>query len=129
MNQYFMFVFLFLISSVISCKRDSDKMDILLNSDNKDKIMNVCNSLNKNDREFIPYLIYNLNDPRISHQYKHLGMSVYYVKAITLTKLLNLKKITYLNYKPDTSIINYLTQEAINAGYKKQIDSLLTLKK
>jgi|GEM_PF-1580548 len=59
------------------------------------------------DTTFIPFLVSQMSDPRISHDFDFLGVSVYQSKMVALKKISGLSPPRPIQPRPDSSIINF----------------------
>jgi hypothetical protein len=109
-----------------SCQRNNiHEIKANLMSNDKDKIIEACEKINSKNKEYIPYLLYHLNDPRIVHSATYYGKSIYQIKIQKLIEIIganpNAKNI---NYYPDSNIIkDYITWAKYN-GFGSVLDSL-----
>ena len=111
---------IFSLFIIISCNKDYEykKINILINSNEKDEIIKGYLLIGeKRDTSFIKNIFQDLNDQRVSHYYKHIGVSVYQSKMIAIKKISGVnppKKITNIK---DDSIIDFYLNWSIKNGY------------
>lgn len=112
----FTFIMLFSIHN-ISCNNVHKKEKIykLLNSNDATDIIKGCSYLkDSNDTVFVPLLLDNLDDQRISHNYKFYGISVYESKIKALKRISKLSPPNKITYKMDASNIKFYKDCNIN---------------
>lgn len=103
----------------IGCNCASNKIDKLIYSDRLSDNMKAYYLIGeKKDSSFVPILIQDLDDSRISHNYRFLGMSGYQSKIGALRKISGLNPPNEVSYRPDSVNIKYYRQWAKEQGYK-----------
>ncbi len=114
---------------VYSCRRGiENKIVTNLMSNNKEKIIFACEEINTKDKEIVPYLLYNIYDPRIVHSSKYYGMSIYQIRISKVIKIIgDVQLPNKVNYIPDSTIVNYCVNWARKNGYGLTLDSLLNI--
>ena len=77
----------------------------MLNSKDLDTLMYGIYMIGElKDKISVPIIIKYLDDPRISHDYRFKGMSIYQQSVYSLRKIAGLK-FEKIDYKPDSLII------------------------
>lgn len=117
---------LIILSSALSC-RDMDEFDYKkgIISRNADSICISCYQIGeRKDSSEVKHLLIGINDPRISHNIRHNGMSVYYCRAIALNKLSGLNLRIEQTSMPDTNIIDRFTRWALKEKLILSSDSI-----
>ena len=105
---------------IFSCNQQNDieKINNLINSNNPDKIIKGYLSINnKNGALFIEKIFDNIDDQRVSHNIKNIGVSVYQSKMIAIKKVSGLEPPRKITYKKDDSIVQFYYKWALNKGY------------
>jgi hypothetical protein len=107
--KYYNWVIYALFILLPGCNYD-EKIATLLNSSKKnDIILGAYLAGESHKLEFVPLLLRNANDVRISTNIRFKGMSVYQEKMIALKKIFKLGPPTEITEKPDSLIINFYT--------------------
>lgn len=115
MRPYLIFL-VFLLSSCNS----KDQILHLLESKDKTKIMLGCSYIDsKKDSIYIPFLLNDIDDGRISHDLRFYGMSVYQCKINALRRISNIDPPKKVTDEVDTININFYKQWATENGYLK----------
>jgi hypothetical protein len=79
-----------------------------LNSPNKDSILiGAYNAQITKDSVFIPLLLKNVSDPRISHHKNFYGITVYYGCIIALKKITKKEPPHKITHEVDTVNVNF----------------------
>jgi hypothetical protein len=110
---FFLFIFL------LSCNRMSDKRKIelwrMMKSNNVDSIIQATIEIQKaKDTGMIDAILYGADDPRITHNARHKGMSVYQIKMSALKRVTGLLPPKKITYKVDTTVINFYLRVKAN---------------
>lgn len=106
--RFFILTLLFLLAA--SCNKEQ-KIERLLNSEDKqDLIEGAFEAGETGNKKFIPLLLKNANDPRITHNLRFKGMSVYQSKMNALKKILKQQPTVAITYKPDSTVIKFYTK-------------------
>lgn len=104
MNNFFRIL---ICVSIISCNSEN-KIIELLNSKAKDDIISGANKAGESGKiKFVPYILKNADDGRISTNFNFKGISVYQAKMKALEKILKTNPIDEITYKPDSAIIKF----------------------
>lgn len=83
-----------------------------MQSDNVDSIIEATLEIQEaNDTSMLDAVLYKPDDPRVSHNVFHKGMSVYQVKMLTLKKIIGVNPPGEITYRVDTSIINFYIEK------------------
>lgn len=95
---------------MLSCNKDK-KIEKLLNSEDKqDLIEGTFEAGETGNEKFIPLLLKNANDPRVSTDIHFKGISVYQSKMIALKKILKQQPTVDITRKPDSTVIKFYTK-------------------
>lgn len=114
---------LFILLSIFTCCSQSNRVRSLLTSkDPTDKIKGASYITDTKDSIFIHQLFNNINDPRVSHDFRYKGISVYEATIKALGRISDKKPPKLINYKIDTMNINFYKKWAKENGYVKDID-------
>ncbi len=104
---------------LFSCQ-SKEKIQNLLNSNDKTEIMKGCSYISSiEDTIYIPLLFKNITDERISHNIKYNGISVYQSKIAALKRISGINPPNKITYSVDTTNINFYKNWAIEKGYLK----------
>lgn len=109
-----------LILFFICCNKEDDinKINRLINSNNPDKVVKGYLLIGeKNETYFIKNIFQNLNDQRVSHNYKNIGVSVYQSKMIAIKEISGLKPPREITFERDDSIISFYYEWAFKNNY------------
>jgi len=115
-----------IFSFVLSCRNMAD-FDYMkgIKSNNKDSICISCYQIGeRKDSSAVKYLLNSMNDPRVSHNIRLYGMSVYYCRAIALNKISGLNLKIEQSSMPDTNIIDIFTRWALKEKLISSKDSI-----
>ncbi|APD08049.1 hypothetical protein UJ101_02551 [Flavobacteriaceae bacterium UJ101] len=90
-------------------------LDVYIKSNNQDSLIKAFYTIGEeNLTEYIPLLLTETHDERISHNALFKGISVYQSKMLALEKISNLKSPCKLTYQYDSIIVNFYTNWAFN---------------
>lgn len=108
-------VSILLIFIFFSCNNLTEKRKSVLwkmsQSNNVDSIIDATIEIQKaEDTSMLGALLYNANDPRISHKPFQKGMSVYQIKMNALRQITKIEPPCKITYSVDTSIIRFYRQ-------------------
>ena len=93
-------------------------MDQLLSSKDMNDNMRAYYLIGEQrDTSYIPVLIRNLDDNRISHHYRYKGMSVYQAKINALVKVSGELPPNRITYLPDSVNIRFYEEWIKRKGY------------
>ena len=109
MNRFFLIIPFLLILLLFNCDNICET-DIkkLINSENVNDLVKgnyIIGECGKDN--YIEHLFENVEDNRISHEYKFYGISVYQSKIVALKKLSGLNPPKEITSEIDTTIINF----------------------
>ncbi len=104
---------LILILLLAACKQSDNAIKKLLQSKNlEDRINGAYQAGQSGNKEFIPYLLENANDPATSTSLHFKGFSVYQEKMVALKDILKIEPPSKITWKPDSTIIVFYTKAA-----------------
>lgn len=90
----------------------------MLASDDVKEIINASIYISDNkDTGLVTYMLKDGMDPRISHDFRHYGKTVYQIKMIAMRKLTGVEFPRKLNYKPDSAIFKFYFKLAQQRGW------------
>ena len=93
--------------TMTSCNTDKEIIE-LLKSKNKDEIILGAKKAGASGKlEFVPYLLDNAVDWRMSTNISFKGVTVYQAKMKALQKIFKEFPPTEITYKPDSSVIKF----------------------
>lgn len=108
-----------LLLILIGCGSYDEKIDNLIQSKDVNHNIRAYYLIGeKRDTAYIPLLIKDLGDPRISHHYRHKGMSIYQLTIVALKEISGLNPPNELTYRPDSLNIKFYQEWAMGNGYK-----------
>lgn len=112
----------FLIFFILFSCQSKEKIQNLLNSNDKTEIMQGCRFINSiEDTIYIPLLFKNITDERVSHNISYNGISVYQAKIAALKRISGINPPNKVISKVDTININFYKKWAIKKGYLKNL--------
>lgn len=106
----------------LSCykKKDSSDLREMLNSNSVEKIIEASNYISENkDTSLVADLLKNSCDPRISHDIRYYGMSVFKVKMSVMKDLTSINPPQKFTYKPDSIIFKFYYNISKERGWLK----------
>ncbi len=98
---------------------DNDIKTLLLSKNINDLIEGSYKAGELRKAEFIPYLLCNANDPRVSTNLRFMGFSVYQEKMMALKKILKKEAPVEITWNPDSTVIRFYTEEASKYIHKR----------
>jgi len=100
---------IFCILLFVSCEDYSNQeINQLLRSDDPEKIIKALYLIGeKRDTTFLQEIIDNPYDPRVSHDLRFKGISVYQSKMIALKKISGTLPPREITYQPDSVIVKF----------------------
>ncbi|WP_282160412.1 hypothetical protein [Ulvibacterium marinum] len=109
-----------LVSILLSCgykNRDTEQIKELLLSESIDDVFEGNFLAGKQKEEGLVYLILkDADDPKIIHNIKYKGMSIYQSKMMALKNISGLEPTSQITHKPDSSIVAFYTEWAFERG-------------
>jgi hypothetical protein len=113
---YLSILFVFLFSCVNS---DQEKINKLLKKNDKTSIIEASFLIGElKDTTYIPFLLKDCYDYRITHHMKFYGVSVYQSKMVAMKKISGVAPPLEITYLPDSTVINYYSNLAKSKGYE-----------
>jgi hypothetical protein len=106
-----------------SCKTNDTKIDRLIHSNKVDDVVHAYYLIGESDNtKYIKNIFQETMDIRISHARQFYGISVYQSKMVAMSKISGLKPPRVISYLPDSTIIVFYKNWAIEKGFidKKQ---------
>jgi hypothetical protein len=109
MNKLILIAFTFIIASCDNKNGyNRNEIEKLIKSDDPSDLVNGYFQIGEHqDTTFLLQLTKDMYDPRVTHEVKFKGMSVYQSKMIALKKISDLKPPAEISYKPDSAIVNF----------------------
>jgi len=97
---------------VVACSNKESynrkEVEKLISSDDPSDLVNGYFQIGEHqDTTFLLQLTLDMYDPRITHEAKFKGMSVYQSKMIALKKISGLNPPIEISYSPDSTIVNF----------------------
>lgn len=96
--------------SVASCNNDEKIIKLLNSKDKEDVISGAYKAGESGDKEFVPLLLKNSDDPRRSTNLQYKGITVYQAKMIALRKIFKQDPPEEITYETDSLIIKFYTE-------------------
>lgn len=116
-KTFFILLVSIILVQCISENRDTEQIKELLLSESMDDVFEGNFLAGKYKEEELVYLILkDADNPKIIHNIKFKGMSVYQSKMIALKKISDLEPTSQITHKPDSSIIAFYTKWAFDRG-------------
>jgi len=101
-------------------KRDASNLREMLNSNDIEKIIEASNYIGKNkDTNMVADLLKNSLDPRISHDIRYYGISVFKAKMSVMKDLTLMNSPKQISYKPDSLIFEFYYNVSKKRGWIK----------
>jgi hypothetical protein len=125
-HHYYLLFMLALTSCAQSSKSDklansNQNVTNLISSNEPGKLVEAFYLVGENKMiDYVPIIFEKIDDPRISHNAKFKGISVYQSKIIALEKISGIESPRNVTYKPDTVIIKFYRNWAFDRGYIKK---------
>lgn len=101
--------FLFFVVITSSCNNDKNIIELLDSKNTDDIIMGANKAGSSRKIKFIPYILANAADWRMSTSLNFKGTTVYQAKMEALKKIFKQSPSTQITYKPDSAIIKFYT--------------------
>ncbi|MDN3584375.1 hypothetical protein [Mucilaginibacter flavus] len=96
-----------------SCVNSDEGIKTLLQSKTlDDQIEGACKAGESGKMDFIPYLLMNADDPRVSTDLRYKGFSVYQEKMIAIKTILKIGPPKTITREPDSTIIQFYVNAA-----------------
>lgn len=107
-THYIHIIFLIMLSLLSCYKNEEKQIEQLLKSNDKDDIILGCHYLkSKEDTKYIPLIFNNLDDQRVSNNFKFKGISVHEAKMKALYRISGLTPPNKITFKVDTLNIRF----------------------
>jgi hypothetical protein len=106
MKIYLLTVLLF----ILSCSPDIDDAVLIkmLKGDNKEQFIEAIMYIEDNHKiDMVQYLLYDAMDPRVTHDIRFKGMSIYQIKMHALKRFTGTNPPKRITSEPDSSILNF----------------------
>jgi hypothetical protein len=95
---------------MLACNNDETIKKILTSKDKDDIIEGSIKAGKSGEKKFVPMLLNNSDDWRMSTNFNFKGVSVYQAKMEALSKIFKTEPPTKISYKPDSNIISFYTE-------------------
>jgi hypothetical protein len=109
MKNYFKPVFFF-IPLFSFCNNNNEIIDLLSSNEKEDKIIGAYKAGKSGSMDFVPLLVKDFADPRVSTNINFKGFSVYQEKAIALEKIFKKSPPVAITTDPDSIVIKFYMQ-------------------
>ncbi|MBD2770491.1 hypothetical protein IC235_21615 [Hymenobacter sp. BT664] len=108
-----------LLMLMCSCVSKEPGIDSLLKSKKATDVISAFYTIgNLKDTSYVRNIFIDPYDPRVSHDYRFLGISVYQSKMIAIKKISGCDPPAPITYRPDSSIVKFYQKWAISKGFK-----------
>lgn len=115
--KYKLFIVIFILSS---CNKviEEKKLVEMFNSGDKKQIILATNYVSSHKEvRMVKYLLADAMDPRIVHDIRYKGMSIYQIKMGAMQNLTGVKPLKKISYQPDSSIFRFYNEISIKNGW------------
>lgn len=115
--KYVLFIVFFLL---LSCTRviSEKKLIEMFNSKDKRQLLTAIEYVSEHHQvHMAKYVLIDALDPRIVHDLRHKGMSIYQIKMGAMQKLTGVKPLKRITYKPDSSVFRFYLEISIRNGW------------
>lgn len=115
-------IWILIVLLFLSCYKSKtpDSLREMLNSNDVEKIIEASDYIGKNkDTNLVADLLKNSLDPRISHNIRYYGMSVFKVKMSVMKNLTSINPPKQISYKPDSLIFEFYYNISKKRGWIK----------
>lgn len=99
-----------ILLTMLACNNDKTIKKLLASGDKDDVIEGSIKAGKSGEKKFVPLLLNNSDDWRMSTNFNFKGVSVYQAKMEALSKIFKTEPPTKITYKPDYIIINFYTE-------------------
>lgn len=103
-----------------SCATDEKTLIKMLDSQDKLQIIEATNYIaDYHKTHMVKYLLTNAMDPRIIHDLRHKGMSIYQIKMGAMEQLTGIKSVKEITYQPDSAVFKFYLDIVVKKGWMK----------
>ncbi len=93
----------------------------MLNSKKKIEVIKAIEYIaDHHQTNMVKYLLTNAMDPRITHNLRYKGMSIYKIKMGAMKRLTGVKSIKKVTREPDSAVLKFYVDIAIKRGWIDQ---------
>jgi hypothetical protein len=110
MNYYIKIFYGLIFLIFFSCNNNKKIIELLNSNEKEDVILGAYKAGETGDKQFVPLLLKNIDDPRRSTNLKFKGITVYQAKMEALEDIFKKKAPAKITYKVDSTIINFYTR-------------------
>lgn len=94
----------------------------MLNSDKKIEVIKAINYIaDHHQTHMVKYLLADAMDPRITHDLRYKGMSIYKIKMGAMKRLTGVKPIKEITYIPDSAVFKFYVDIAVKKGWMDKL--------
>jgi hypothetical protein len=104
----------------VSCTRviAEKKLVEMFNSKDKRQLLTAIDYVSEHHQvHMAKYVLIDALDPRIVHDVRHKGMSIYQIKMGAMQKLTGVKPLKRITYRPDASVFRFYLDISIRNGW------------
>ena len=115
--KYILFIGIFVL---ISCSRVIEEKNLItmFNSKDKEQLLTAIDYVSEHHQvHMVKYLLSDALDPRIVHDMRYKGMSIYQIKMGAMQKLTGVKSLKKITYRPDSSVFKFYLEISIKNGW------------
>lgn len=105
---------------LISCGRviDEKRLIEMFNSKDKMQLVTAINYVSDHHEvHMVKYLLSDALDPRIVHDLRYKGMSIYQLKMGAMEKLTGVKSLKKITYMPDSAVFRFYLEISVKNGW------------
>lgn len=100
-----------------SCTTDEKTLIKMLNSDKKIEVIKAINYIADHHKtHMVKYLLTDAMDPRIIHDLRYKGMSIYQIKMGAMERLTGIKSVKEITYQPDSAVFKFYLNIVLKKG-------------
>lgn len=92
----------------------------MLDSDKKIEVIKAINYIaDHHQTHMVKYLLTDAMDPRIIHDLRYKGMSIYQIKMGAMERLTGIKSVKEITYQPDSTVFKFYLDIVLKKGWMK----------
>lgn len=115
--KYKLFIGIFIL---ISCSRGIEERTLIemFNSKDKKQLLTAIEYVSDHHQvHMVKYLLSDALDPRIVHDVRYKGMSIYQIKMGAMQKLTGVKSLKKITYRPDSAVFRFYLELSKKNGW------------
>ncbi|WP_316817154.1 hypothetical protein [Pedobacter nyackensis] len=105
---------------LVSCTRviEEKKLVEMFNSKDKRQLLTAIDYVSDHHQvHMVKCLLSDALDPRIVHDVRYKGMSIYQIKMGAMQKLTGVKPVKKITYRPDSSVVDFYLEISVKNGW------------